>query len=235
MQVVVPVGLVIAAGLITVTTMLFLTLRLTGALQRLEISEALAHARATHDGLTGLPNRSAFEHRLTQAVRADGKAGTALLLLDLDRFKAVNDGHGHSAGDAVLVAVAERLRQVTTLGDMVARLGGDEFAVVSEVGCDDHVDRLCHAIISAVAQQIEISGGTVVVGVSIGVQFLSAALTESDHMSAADMALYRAKSEGRGMYWVAGDDHRLDYRLNSDRQKSSVTRALQRNEDTQIG
>ncbi|NDW02962.1 diguanylate cyclase domain-containing protein [Jiella pacifica] len=170
----------------------------------LRASEARARHLAYHDVLTGLPNRACFNERLASACAA-GAPGTSLMLLDLDRFKQVNDTLGHPAGDALIRAVGARLRQAAPDGATVARLGGDEFAILTPRMAPAHVATLCETIIAAIGQPFEIHGAEADVGVSIGVAAIGRAATPDVMIRRADRALYRAKRAGGG-FSVAGDD-----------------------------
>jgi diguanylate cyclase (GGDEF)-like protein/PAS domain S-box-containing protein len=162
--------------------------------------------RALHDALTGLPNRRMLNGRLYEAfARAcRSKYSIAVFFIDLDGFKPINDTHGHTAGDEVLRATAERLSATVRTSDTVGRLGGDEFLVILEkAGTVDNVTQVAHRIIEAVAEPIEVPGTTVSVRPSIGI-----ALTEQPDASgsapdrmldAADKAMYVAKRERRGL------------------------------------
>ena len=155
---------------------------------------------ARHDPLTKLPNRLLFGERLawTQAEARRQGGHTALLMLDLDRFKPVNDLHGHAAGDRLLTMVAERLRTTARETDTVARLGGDEFAIVGHVTDPALAQHLAQRVITALAKPFTFTDLTVQIGCSIGI-----ALSPADGMDAeilvqrADAALYRTKEEGR--------------------------------------
>ncbi len=158
---------------------------------------------ARHDVLTGLPNRAVLVERLKMAHAAAGRGlGFAVLFLDLDRFKAVNDTMGHAAGDALLQDVARRLRAATRDCDMVARLGGDEFVVLqSEVQAPEAAAVLAERIIETVSLPYRIIGNEVRIGVSVGIDIaLSDRNTADEMLKNADMALYTAKDEGRGTY-----------------------------------
>ncbi len=126
---------------------------------------------ARHDPLTGLPNRLLFRERLawtqTEARRQGGH--TALLMLDLDRFKPVNDLHGHAAGDRLLVMVAQRLRDSVGETDTVARLGGDEFAIVGHVADPDMARHVAEHVISALSKPFSFMNLSVQIGCSIGI------------------------------------------------------------------
>ena len=170
--------------------------------ERREAEQRLTHA-AHHDSLTGLPNRSLFREKLEEALaRARRGRGFALLCLDLDRFKEVNDTLGHPVGDRLLVAAADRLRAELRDIDTLARLGGDEFAVIqSGVLTPREAETLARRLIETLSAPFDIDGQQIVVGVSIGVALAPQDSGEAESLlSAADMALYRAKSDGRGVY-----------------------------------
>jgi diguanylate cyclase (GGDEF)-like protein/PAS domain S-box-containing protein len=170
--------------------------------ERKEAELRLAHA-ARHDSLTGLPNRTLFRERLDEALaRARRGSGCALLCLDLDRFKEVNDTLGHPVGDRLLVAVADRLRRELRETDMLARLGGDEFAIIQSFLLEpQEAAALARRLIEALARPFIIDGQHVVIGVSIGIALAPRDSAETESLlSAADMALYRAKSDGRGLW-----------------------------------
>jgi diguanylate cyclase (GGDEF)-like protein/PAS domain S-box-containing protein len=165
-------------------------------------AEEQIHYMAHHDALTALPNRVLLHDRL-QAAMAQARRRNetlALLLLDLDDFKEVNDTLGHSAGDELLIAVAERITACVREVDTCARLGGDEFAIV-QVGAHDAdgADRLCKRLIEAIEQPFVVHDQEVVVGTSIGVSFFPRDGTKVEQLlKNADLALYQAKSSGRG-------------------------------------
>ncbi|GLK79241.1 bifunctional diguanylate cyclase/phosphodiesterase [Methylopila turkensis] len=155
---------------------------------------------AHHDPLTGIANRSTFHERLDRALESAREAGgqVAVLGIDLDRFKDVNDLFGHAAGDAVLRQVAEILRAAVPAGDCVARVGGDEFAVLATVANPDEAEALARAILRRAQGGLDQSGDGSI-GLSIGVAIFPRDSGERETLlSYADMALYRAKHEGRG-------------------------------------
>ncbi|MBD8687534.1 MULTISPECIES: EAL domain-containing protein [unclassified Rhizobium] len=163
--------------------------------------EHLAH----HDPLTGLPNRAFFGKKLEELLTPTGDNGRRfnIMLLDLDRFKSINDGLGHASGDALLTSFAERLLLLMRPGDIAARLGGDEFAVLQVVRKDALVEasKLASNVIRAVARPFMLLGKQVSVGTSIGICLDTAEGTEiSELLNKADIALYAAKSEGRGTF-----------------------------------
>ncbi|VVE89368.1 HAMP domain-containing protein [Pandoraea bronchicola] len=167
----------------------------------------LAH-QANHDQLTGLPNRAYFESRLAQALADARELGThvALLYLDSDRFKEINDQLGHDAGDAVLVAIAERLRQPLREGDLVARLGGDEFAVMLPgVRQTSNAVRLAQSVLVAMEKPIVLpDGGEIVTSMSIGVALYPTHASDAPALlRVADAAMYQAKRAGVGTWHVA--------------------------------
>jgi len=163
----------------------------------------LAHM-AHHDPLTGLPNRVLLMHTLEEAVTGLG-AGKRfnVLMLDLDRFKSINDTMGHASGDNLLVAIADRLVAVLAPGDLVARLGGDEFAIIQQVERNPALEarRLATRLLDAVSSGIALDGQELVVGTSIGIACAPLhgdAATEL--LKKADLALYRSKASGRGLF-----------------------------------
>ncbi len=162
-------------------------------------AEAKIMHMARHDALTNLPNRVLFKDKMEQAL-ARGDT-LAVMFLDLDRFKGVNDSLGHPIGDALLCAVTERLRRVVPDGDTVARLGGDEFAIVQNRTTPALASELAAEIIDALVEPFDVRGHQVVIGTSIGIALAPNDGTEPDQLLRnADMALYRAKAEGRGTF-----------------------------------
>jgi len=151
---------------------------------------------ALHDTLTGLPNRRLLEERLAGAVAAGRRQG-ALLLLDLDGFKDVNERLGHTLGDELLVAVAELLRSLLGTGETLARPGGDEFTMLLPVADADEVRNRAEAVLTALRHPIEVSGHTLHLTGSIGIRLLAPAAGADELLSDADLALYAAKAGGR--------------------------------------
>jgi diguanylate cyclase (GGDEF)-like protein len=165
-------------------------------------AERQIHYMAHHDALTALPNRVLLHDRLEKAMARACRQGetVALLLLDLDDFKEVNDTLGHFAGDELLVAVAARITSCVREVDTCARLGGDEFAVI-QMGTQgpDGADRLCERLIEAIGQPFVVQDQEVVVGTSIGVSVFPRDGTRVEQLlKNADLALYQAKASGRG-------------------------------------
>jgi diguanylate cyclase (GGDEF)-like protein/PAS domain S-box-containing protein len=163
----------------------------------------IAHM-ARHDALTDLPNRVLFREQLEHALRRVGRdEQVATLCLDLDHFKDVNDTLGHPVGDALLIAVAQRLKDCVREGDTVSRLGGDEFAIV-QVGKNVQASEaaaLAGRLVERLGEPFEIEGHQVVVGTSVGISIAPMDTTDPDQLlKNADMALYRAKADGRGTF-----------------------------------
>jgi diguanylate cyclase (GGDEF)-like protein len=166
-------------------------------------AEAKVVFMARHDALTQLPNRVLFQERLMQAIAMTRHGSEcALLCLDLDGFKAVNDTLGHPVGDGLLRAVADRLLAAVREVDTVARLGGDEFAIVQVgLGTPEQAAILADRIVRLIGQPYDIDGHTIVAGVSIGVSIAPGDGASAEALlKSADIALYLAKTEGRGTY-----------------------------------
>jgi diguanylate cyclase (GGDEF)-like protein len=164
---------------------------------------------AYHDALTGLPNRSLFFEHLVRAVANANRTGASLavLYLDLDRFKLVNDSLGHNMGDQLLEAVAQRLRNSLRTADLAARLGGDEFAVLAENTSAEGATVLAERICNALGDPFRIGGHDLAVAASIGVVVDEAGHTDADSMLRnADLAMYRAKLDGVGQHAVYEPD-----------------------------
>ena len=195
--------------------------------------QALAHSYV-YDSLTGLPNRTLFTRKLSAALaaRKQSKAGkVAVMMLDLDRFKAVNESLGHGAGDEVLVATAKRLGEEVDRGDVVARLGGDEFMILIEGReADLRATQLANAIARAMREPFSVASSEVFISTSIGV-----AITKGDYddsqvlLSNADAAVYRAKERGGACYQVFGEDIRVSV-FGRMATEASLHRALERDE-----
>ena len=166
--------------------------------ERLQAEAKIIHM-ARHDALTNLPNRVLLQDKMEQALGSGDRL--AVMFLDLDRFKSVNDSLGHSVGDALLCAVTERLQRVVPGADTVARLGGDEFAIVHGHATPSGTSELAANIIDALIEPFDVHGHQVVIGTSIGIAMAPADGNEPDQLLRnADMALYRAKAAGRGSY-----------------------------------
>lgn len=167
-------------------------------------TEERLHRMAHYDALTNLPNRTLFQDRLEQSIRqAERKENmAALMFIDLDRFKLVNDTYGHQAGDQLLVEVARRLEQQVRRSDTVARLGGDEFTIIiSDVERIDAVAQVAQKIIEVLAEPVMLNGDPIYTSPSIGIAIFPLAGFDADAITkAADMAMYRAKEAGRNNY-----------------------------------
>jgi len=178
----------------------------TDVTDRRQAEQRLQHD-ALHDALTGLPNRVLFLDRLAQSIlraqRQSPASCAAVLFLDLDRFKLVNDSLGHHVGDRLLVAVARRLESALRPGDTVARLGGDEFTILLDDVCDA---REATVIAERVQQTLQdpfhLDGRELVVAASIGIALADPDAAPPDVMRDADVAMYRAKAEGKGRHAV---------------------------------
>ncbi len=176
--------------------------------------ERRAILRAMHDSATGLPNRELFDDRLAQAIALSARRGwtLAVLFLDLDRFKHINDGHGHAAGDAVIKEVARRLLSTSREEDTVCRTGGDEFLVLLMApGGRDVIERIAIDLKQSVARPIDIGEGDVVVHASIGIAvYPDHGATGDALVRRADAAMYRAKQSATGEVLFAAQGPRED-------------------------
>lgn len=179
-----------------------------------DISERKYHERelefqAQHDPLTGLPNRSLFYDRLQQAMAHSRRSGEtmALLFVDLDRFKPINDELGHDAGDHVLRLVAERLRQCTRAEDTVARVGGDEFLLIlSAMNHAESGREVAAKVLESMASPMRIGGRELRISASAGLVFNRGEDIDLDELiRRADQAMYQAKEAGRNCYCISGD------------------------------
>jgi diguanylate cyclase (GGDEF)-like protein/PAS domain S-box-containing protein len=194
--------------------------------------EALAHAYL-YDSLTGLPNRTLFTYRLAYALaKGKGSSGSvALLVLDLDRFKAINDALGHEVGDEVLVAVSGRLVAANGTAEVIARLGGDEFLVLFDGdAAEAEAEAFSERVLEALSAPIAAGPGEVFITASIGIACTSDRVTDATPLlSNADAAMYQAKRRGGGSVEVFGEAMRVRVldRMNTEH---SLHRALERSE-----
>jgi diguanylate cyclase (GGDEF)-like protein/PAS domain S-box-containing protein len=175
----------------------------TGDIHERKIAEQRTNWMATHDSLTGLANRFEFCSRLETAIDASTEARrVALLLLDLDGFKLINDTFGHDMGDELLVETARRLRAVVGSDGLVSRLGGDEFTILApRVTIDDSLHELAERIVQELGQPVRVRGKEITARASIGISVCPAdAASVSDLLKDADLALYAAKAAGRGRW-----------------------------------
>jgi diguanylate cyclase (GGDEF)-like protein len=172
------------------------------AFARLRLTEDMPHL-ARHDLLTNLPNRGLLLDRVEHALQMSRRRGTriALLFVDLDGFKPVNDRFGHAAGDAVLVDVAGRLTGCVRQSDTVARLGGDEFALLLEDVHPPEVSSACDRILAALSRGAHVAGHQLALSASVGVAFGDSSETAESMLRNADLAMYEAKSRGKNQ-WV---------------------------------
>jgi diguanylate cyclase (GGDEF)-like protein len=224
-------GLLIAAAALAA---LVLALRDNARLRgrSIALSEELRH-ETYRDALTGLPNRALFQERLTQALARlePGRRELAVLLLDLDRFKVVNDSLGHTCGDELLVDVAGRLRAALSTSGTLARFGGDEFTVLlEEVAGPRAALAAAERLISALEQPLVVRGHELFTSASVGVALAGdAGVWPDDLLRNAGMALYRAKGEGKGR--AALFDAEMDARaLRRLLLETDLQRALERGE-----
>ncbi len=162
---------------------------------------------ARHDVLTGLANRAEFNAKLAEASRRLKRSGgtVTVMMLDLDKFKAVNDMLGHPAGDQLLIEVGRRLQSTIRETDVLARLGGDEFAIIQEGGPNQHEGAIALAlrIINAISQPFDLDGNEASVGTSIGIALAPENGVEPEELlKSADLALYTAKAEGRNDFRI---------------------------------
>ncbi len=187
-----------------------------GASRALRHQSAENERQALHDRLTGLPNRSLFqdrlEHTVTAAQRSDERVG--VVIMDLDRFKEVNDTLGHHHGDVLLTQVAHRLRDTLRSGDTVARLGGDEFAfLLPAIGSDADAVAVAEKVRAALERPFDILGLSLEVGASLGIaMYPDHATTPDALLQKADVAMYAAKRDQRGqtLYDPSDDGHSTD-------------------------
>ncbi|WP_284260617.1 putative bifunctional diguanylate cyclase/phosphodiesterase [Bradyrhizobium iriomotense] len=170
-----------------------------------KLYEAQIAFLASHDPLTKLANRAQFHDLAARSLVSSGRHdGIAVLCLDLDGFKGVNDTLGHGLGDLLLLSVADRLRSCADPTDVVARLGGDEFAILrADTTGPDDVCRLAERILASISEPYVLDDHRVVIGISIGINVASRSKTKIDSLiKNADVALYQSKADGRGTYRV---------------------------------
>lgn len=198
-------------GLLVAASIWLMRVRLHPLVAALEKSRRDLAFSALHDSLTGVPNRLMFNDRLTQAVlRAKrSKNLLAVMYLDLDHFKNINDTFGHQTGDEVLQTFAAQLQKAVRASDTVARLGGDEFTIILEnLSSKADAERIAQSIQKSVQDPSQFSAGSPVkrVGASIGIAFYQGDQTEPEQLlQRADAALYHCKQQGRGHYQIASE------------------------------
>ncbi|GEP03981.1 putative bifunctional diguanylate cyclase/phosphodiesterase [Methylobacterium oxalidis] len=180
------------------------SLQLRRAMRERDVTAARAEAIARHDALTGLANRRLFLEAI-EAHRAEAGPvpAAAVLLVDLDRFKPVNDLYGHAAGNAVLCAVADRLNALLPPRGVAARLGGDEFAMLVSLDGSDALARLAQAVIASISGPVLWNGNELKVGATVGVALVAREDADAEVvLHAADLAMYQGKKDGRGTFRV---------------------------------
>jgi diguanylate cyclase (GGDEF)-like protein/PAS domain S-box-containing protein len=205
---------------------------LADAIERQEAEDAMQH-RALHDVLTGLPNRSLFADRLEQSlerVRRHPGSLAAILFIDVDHFKQVNDSLGHQAGDELLIGVATRLREAVRPTDTVARFGGDEFGLLlEEISSERVAIATAERIAASFARPFTLDSGSQFVTSSIGIALADGHQEAEALLRDADAAMYRAKQRGRARYDVFDDDLRMRA-LARGRTENELRRALDMHE-----
>jgi diguanylate cyclase (GGDEF)-like protein/PAS domain S-box-containing protein len=176
------------------------------------LTEQLAHA-ASHDHLTGLASRSVLDDHLQRTRASAARSGdlVAVLAIDLDEFKQINDRFGHLAGDDVLVEVAHRLEALVRAEDLIVRYGGDEFIIVLRPGADiELVKLIAQRVVDALAEPMNVLGTTTRIGASVGIAIVWPDAGEGDDVLArADAATYEAKQRGKGRYALFDELHRI--------------------------
>jgi diguanylate cyclase (GGDEF)-like protein len=224
-----------------------LTRSIRYAIERMRGDQRI-HFLAFHDSLTGLANRALFADRLVVAlthsrsrfllstapggplVSPGGRAAPAVLVVDLDHFKLVNDSLGHASGDLVLQAVAKRLQAVVRPSDTVARLGGDEFGIVCEGASSDQIAGVAQRIVDVLGAPVALDTGEVFVGASVGIAIAPVDSIDGDGLVRdADIAMYRAKGDGRGRFVVFAPHMRTVVQAHH-ATSTALHRALERNE-----
>ncbi len=199
------------ASILVAIIALILFNRMRVSTEAILVREAKASHEAQHDPLSGLPNRAVFCNALSENIEdlPNRDTNIAVLLLDLDKFKDVNDTYGHAAGDKVIIDFGHRVRALLRQTDVIARLGGDEFAVL-QFGIHTHMEstRLAQAIIDAANRPFLMDGAEMRIGVTIGISFApDDGMDVATILRAADTALYRAKNEGRNRFALY--EHRM--------------------------
>jgi len=177
--------------------------------ESLKASQQQLENLARVDSLTGLANRRQFDERVGIAVARSRRHGTplALLYMDIDHFKHINDSLGHLAGDAVLKEFALRVSTCVRTGDLVARLGGDEFVMLVEDGINaEGAEAIARKIIASVSCPNEVDGADVTITTSIGIALCGRPTDAEDLLSAADKAMYNAKQNGRNTFYLVAMD-----------------------------
>jgi len=202
----------------------FVAKHIHNAIERMQTKSAMQFL-ALHDPLTKLPNRLLFTDRVEQAIakaKRNKSLSIAVLFLDLDRFKQVNDRYGHYVGDQLLIEMARRVKSCIRESDTLCRLGGDEFAVLLEnLAADTDIERIAHSIIDSVNQNMAIDSADINISTSIGITlFNQGDISTTQLLVQADEAMYRAKLNGRNQAVLyserEGENHVASYRLECD-------------------
>ncbi|GII06050.1 putative bifunctional diguanylate cyclase/phosphodiesterase [Planobispora takensis] len=201
---------------------------LSRALDEQQALQSLLSHRAMHDHLTGLGNRALFQDRLEQVTQRHGDTA-ALLMLDLDGFKAINDTYGHPAGDQLLIQAGQRLRGILREDDTLARLGGDEFAVLMENTTAGQAVEAAERVVEAVAQAFVVGQHSFHVTTSVGLYMITEVSEAQDVLRDADLALYAAKSGGKNQISVFHHGLRVE-QLGQARVTEGLRRALEKEE-----
>jgi diguanylate cyclase (GGDEF)-like protein len=199
----------------------------------LQDSSDRSHERSVHDALTGLPNRILLRERIEHAIVRSGRSKklVALLFIDLDHFKDVNDAHGHQTGDELLIALVARLSGVLRPADTLARLSGDEFVILcEELDAPSQVEIVASRVVEALARPFSLTHTTVEVSASVGLAFAGQANHDPDQLlHAADLAMYQVKHEGGDSYQII--DLRVQNLVDQDLGlRSALSKAVEREE-----
>ena len=203
-----------------------LCLRMLEAISSERQARRDASHQASHDPLTGLPNRLLVLERLERWISHapdDGNSHTAVLFIDVDRFKWVNDAHGHAAGDELLIHISRVLQRSVRRDDLVGRLSGDEFIIITRTAHPEAASELARRIIAAIRRPIRVAGTELSHSASVGISFISQTDTASSVIENADMAMYRAKALGRGRHALFDPSMREEAR-----QRLALEEALRR-------
>ncbi|MCB0995141.1 MAG: EAL domain-containing protein [Acidimicrobiales bacterium] len=224
---------VVVANLLDDPTIGGLVITLHDVTDERALRDELAH-QAFHDRLTGLANRALFADRLEHALRRRHGSPVAVLFIDLDDFKSVNDGMGHGAGDELLVSVADRIRRCIRHGDTAARFGGDEFAVLLEDEPAEHADNergsdqaraVAERVLELLALPLAVGTMQLAVGASIGIAMANPLSTRESLLQEADIAMYQAKRAGKSRV-VQFDDAMRDHASSRLTMRSELARAI---------
>ena len=204
--------------------------RLERSVTELQVLKDELRHQAYHDTLTALPNRALFSESVTDALDVNRSATPAVLFLDLDDFKTINDSLGHHAGDELLVAVAGRVRGAVRIEDLPARLGGDEFAVLARDGGKESAELIADRLVRALEAPFMIAGREMRVHASVGIAYGKPGVTSADELLRnADVAMYNAKHSGKGRHATYEPEMHLRVRHRQEL-VSALTLAAERNE-----